>query len=36
MNSNKPLTLEILEANRKRFTSKQFLALRPVKKGGEL
>jgi hypothetical protein len=30
MNSNKPLTLEILETNRKHFTSKQFLALKTV------
>lgn len=30
MTTSKPLTLEILEANKKRFTSKQFSALRTI------
>lgn len=30
MTTSKPLTLEILEANKKRFTSKQFLALKTI------
>ncbi|HCE3512122.1 TPA: hypothetical protein NG630_004425 [Vibrio parahaemolyticus] len=30
MTTSKPLTLEILEANKKRFTSKQFSALKTI------